>query len=542
MSESTGVNNAGILAFVGCFVFSSIACHDSLGQPKETALVVSVEQTPSWVRRFNPVSPLAPARWPTRGGIYESLMVYNSAEKAWIPWLASSYAWSDDALELRFAIKSGIQWSDGQAFSPADVLFTFELLREFPALDTGGLWKRLKGVSVETGNLVLTFKEAFTPAFDAIALTPILPKHIWAGVEDPVKFANPNPVGTGPFTEVLQFETTQYELGANPRYWQKGLPKVKRLRFPAFASNDQANLALVNGDVDWAGNFIPAVDRTFVSVSPETRHYWFALNGTMVFLYPNHEIEALRSQGTREAISAAINRERLVDIAMFGYTRPAYRSPYSDGFSAWQSVVDRATTFHSGHRQALVDWADKRGTPVEVLVVSGWSDWVRAAQLIAADLTKAGLPTVVRTLEFGTWFSRVQQGDFDLTVGWSSEGATPYDLMRGLMEPSLVKPKGELAVQNWHRFGDYQAGALLEAFAVEADANKRLEIMKQLENRFLETLPAIPLFPNPSWALFSSKRYRGFPSAQNPYAGGSPNALPEAALVLLNLEPVEQAP
>ena len=76
----------------------------------------------------------------------------------------------------------------------------------------------------------------------------------------------------------------------------------------------------MNGDVDWAGNFIPAVDRTFVSVSPETRHYWFALNGTMVFLYPNHEIEALRSQGTREAISAAINRERLVDIAMFGYT------------------------------------------------------------------------------------------------------------------------------------------------------------------------------------------------------------------------------
>ena len=232
MSESTGVNNAGILALVGCFVLSSIACHDSLGTPKETALVVSVEQTPSWVRRFNPVSPLAPARWPTRGGIYESLMVYNSAEKAWTPWLASSYSWSDDALELRFTLKSGIQWSDGQVFSPADVLFTFELLREFPALDTGGLWKRLKDVSVDNGTLVLTFKEAFTPAFDAIALTPILPKHIWTDVDDPVKFANPNPVGTGPFTEVLQFETTQYELGANPRYWQKGLPKVKRLRFP----------------------------------------------------------------------------------------------------------------------------------------------------------------------------------------------------------------------------------------------------------------------------------------------------------------------
>ena len=542
MSAFTGVTNVGSRALLFVLLMSSIGCHESLGTPKESALVVSVEQTPSWVRRFNPLSPLAPARWPTRGGVYESMMVYNSAKKLWVPWLATSYAWSDDAIELSFELRNDVAWSDGNPFRPEDVLFTFELLKKFPALDTGGLWKRLESVSLADSTLLIRFREAFTPAFDAIALTPIVPQHIWASIEDPVKFADPNPVGTGPFTEVVQFESTQYELGANPRYWQKGLPKVKTLRFPAFANNDQANLALVNGDVDWAGNFIPAVDRTFVSVDPKRRHYWFALNGTMVFLYPNHLNPRLADKKTREAISAAINRDRLVDVAMFGYTRPAFTSPYSDGFSTWRSLSDRPLTFHDGHRQTLNQFAASLEEPIEILVVSGWSDWVRAAQLIAGDLNRAGLPAAVRTLEFGTWFSRVQQGNFDLTVGWSAEGATPYDLMRGLMEPSLVKPRGEFAVQNWHRYGDVDAAKLLDAFAKEADSQARVMLMRQVEAQFEKTMPALPLFPNPSWALFNSERYQGFPSKENPYAGGSPNALPEATLVLLALEPVEVKP
>ena len=95
-----------------------------------------------------------------------------------------------------------------------------------------------------------------------------------------------------------------------------------------------------------------------------------------------------------------------------------------------------------------------------------------------------------------------------------------------------------MAVSNWHRFGDPKAGALLAEFAQAADANHRLTLMHALEHRFWDTLPALPLFPNPSWALFNSSRYVGFPTADNPYAGASPNALPEAALVLLQLKPV----
>ena len=52
-------------------------------------------------------------------------------------------------------------------------------------------------------------------------------------------------------------------------------PKIDALRFPAYPSNDRANLALVFDEVDWAGNFVPAIDRVFVGRDPGNHRYWF---------------------------------------------------------------------------------------------------------------------------------------------------------------------------------------------------------------------------------------------------------------------------
>ena len=46
-------------------------------------------------------------------------------------------------------------------------------------------------------------------------------------------------------------------------------------------------LTLVEGDVDWAGNFVPAIDRVFVQRSPKDHAYWFPLTGSTIFLYAN---------------------------------------------------------------------------------------------------------------------------------------------------------------------------------------------------------------------------------------------------------------
>jgi peptide/nickel transport system substrate-binding protein len=175
----------------------------------------------------------------------------------------------------------------------------------------------------------------------------------------------------------------------------------------------------------------------------------------------------------------------------------------------------------------------------DVLAVSGWSDWVRAAQVIARGLGDVGVRASVRTYDFSAWFQRVQAGDFDLSLGWSFEGPTPYVFYRWLMASATTKPLGEVSMGNWHRYGSLAADRALAAFEREPDPERQWRLSSDLQRIFVEEAPAIPLYPNPSWAEYNTARFDGFPSEDNPYADPSPNKMDrgECLLVLTSLTP-----
>ena len=173
-----------------------------------------------------------------------------------VPWLGTNYEWKEQNKILIIETRDGVRWSDGKPFSAYDVEFTFNLKKEFPALDGNGNWKYLSSVeATDSTHVVFVFSRIYVPGFEVLSGQPIVPKHIWSRESDPVKFTNPNPIGTGPFTEVTLFSNQVWELSKNPNYWQEGKPKINKLRFPAFLSNEQATLALIKGEVDWSGNF-----------------------------------------------------------------------------------------------------------------------------------------------------------------------------------------------------------------------------------------------------------------------------------------------
>ena len=120
--------------------------------------------------------------------------------------------------------------------------------------------------------IAFTFTKNYSPGFGAIAHQMIVPQHHWAGIAEPVKYANPTPVATGPFTEVNVFRYQVYELGRNPHYWG-GAPKITALRM--LASVIRAATTMVGGEVDWAGLFVPDIDRIYVNKNPAHHRYWF---------------------------------------------------------------------------------------------------------------------------------------------------------------------------------------------------------------------------------------------------------------------------
>lgn len=530
-----------------------LACADPVIPAPPGVMTVLQEQQAAWVRNFNPLLATGGARWPTSAGIYEPLLIYNRATGAFVPWLATAWRWTEPARALEFSVRAGVRWSDGQPFTADDVAWTFDLLRRFPALDAAGIWAFVAGVEAPDAQTVrITFDHPYSPGLALVAHQPIVARHIWGKVADPVAFANPDPVGTGPFTEVRRFDPQIWELGRNPYYWQPGAPAVEALRFPAVASNDQALLALIDGEVDWAGSFVPAIERTYVRRDPDHRGYWFPAVSDTVFLYPQHATPPLDDVRVRKALSLAIDRALLVKVAMHDYATPADPSALSDGYRGWRKPAPSDTWVRqdAAAAGALLDAAGypmgadghrhgPGGEALElpILCPAGWSDWVRAAQSIGRDLDAIGVHAPVRGLDFGTWFDRVSRGDFALSLGWSVSGPTPYPFYRALLGTGTVKPIGEPAAANWHRYGSPAADALLARFEATDDDAEQHRLADALQDVFADEAPAIPLFPTPSWGEYNDTRFTGFPSEADPYAALSPNAVPDALLVLTRVRP-----
>lgn len=530
--------------------------------PKDELVTVSTEQQQTWLRNFNPLLNEGSVRWPTHAGIYEPLLVYNVINGETLPWLATAWEFSEDAKTLTFTIRDGVNWSDGTPLTARDVAFTFNLMKENTALTggAGGARAVLDGyvTTIEAPDdttAVFTFSEPFTPGLWDLGESMIVPEHIWKDVDDPVTFTNENPVGSGPFTEIGTFEAQYYEVLANPNYWQEGMPYIKGLRFPALPDNDSANLATVNGEVDWASNFIPDIESAYVAKDPEHFHYWFPSTGDEVMLYVNCTKAPFDDVNVRKAFSMAIDRAQIVQIAMYDYTQPADATGLSDAYPTWknQAAVDggaAAVTLDLDAANKLLDDAglirdgDVRKLPdgsemsYEINVVTGWSDWVQSVQIIAQNFEEIGVKLEVKAYDFAAWYEKVTKGEFDVSIGWSAGGPTPYNFYRGQMSSLTYEDIGTVGNENWHRFKDADADKLLADFAASTDDAAKTDMINQLQMLFVEKFPAIPLFPGPQWGEYNSMRFTDFPNADNPYTILSCYGYTERLIALTTIKPV----
>ncbi len=103
----------------------------------------------SWRARRRPPSPRPSTRTSppsaaygmgATGLIYEPLIQFDlAAPPKYYPWLATSYAWSNGGKTITFTIRQGVKWNNGTPFTPADVAFTYNLIKRNTAINLGGL-------------------------------------------------------------------------------------------------------------------------------------------------------------------------------------------------------------------------------------------------------------------------------------------------------------------------------------------------------------------------------------------------------------------
>jgi peptide/nickel transport system substrate-binding protein len=509
-------------------------------------VTIANEQGQTWTCQFNPFNPAVNVE--ALGFVYEPLiyvdLLKNQAET---PMLATSYKWSDDKKSIVFTIRDGVKWSDGQPFSADDVAYTFNIMKQTPATDLYALWTGagLQSVTASGNQVTMSFADAAQPYFFNFAnQVGIVPKHIFStgdAAAHPDTWADPNPIGTGPFT-VNPCGPNNIQYLANPTYWQPGKPYIQKVEYPAYLDNGPANLDLSSGKAQWGSQFIPNIKAFYLNKSRDNNTWSPPV--TNVSLMPNLDPShaATSKLAVRQAMALAIDRNQVALIGEGGQQPAANQTGVVS--PTFDKYLDRGALASAGYDKPNVDkakqlMASAGYTPssplkLSVITVTGYTDWDASLTVIKQALQPIGIELSIDDLAQQTYDDKLYNGDFDLAYVGEAGGPTPYYELRQLLYSKNSAPIGQPASSNFERYNNADVDKLFEQYATADDAGQ-VAIIKQVEAAMLRDIPIIPTTESVDWFQYNTADIQGWPTKDNPYAQPAAFNVPDVEQVLLHL-------
>lgn len=522
---------AAAITLTGCSI--QVTSQPDPSIPADTMLINADKGNPLFDRNFNPylTNTRTASRW-----MYEPLMVINPLDNEQTPWLASEWNVVDaDTIEM--TIRDGVEWSDGEPLTADDVAFTFEMLKEYPAIDIKGAWQRIDTVEVDGNVVTFELLAEDAPALTIIGSTYIVPEHIWADVDDPSVWRNEDPVGSGPFV-LGNYNQQQYSMDKNENYWQADKIEVQNLILPA--ANTQ--LDTVTRGYDWSYQFISDVEGTWGAASPNNQ-FWFPPVG-IIGLMPNNDVAPFDNVNVRRGLSLALDRAAIAETASEGYMAEAGTSGLilpnqqdkldpsipNGGMIAQDAEAALAEFAEAGYTLEGDRLVGEDGEQFAFAITSanGYSDWTRAAQEVQRQLGAVGIDVSLELPQPAGYQQAISNGDFDVAMGGMG-GGDVYQAFNALLSSEFYKPAGEATQNNFARYQNPEVDEVLNEFKSSADPQEQLELGYRLQNFVYDEVPVIGMYYGGSWGLYSDAKFEGWPTAEDPYM--APQNYDSAALL-----------
>jgi len=515
---------AAVLALVG--VSCSSANNGAAGGG--TLTIQGDAGNPTLVENFNPFQG---SQLHGTNLIYEPLEIPSPIDGTYTPFLATGYKFTDPKT-LVYTIRQSVKWSDGKDFTPADVVFTFNLLKKYPALDGRGVWQQITAVSASGNDVTVSFSAPNVPFAISIAQTDIVPEHLWTSMADPTKDPNTSPVGTGPFM-LDAFAPTQYSLKKNTTYWQADKVAPAEVLFPAQASNQSTNqLDVVSGKFDWSYNFLPDVKTTYVARDSAHNQYWFPPGGTIA-LYLNLTKQPYNDVNFRKGLSLALDRSTIALKAVNGYLDQASMSGLilpnlkkwldpslpNQGNVKQDTSAAQAAFAQAGYTSQGGKLVGKDGKQASMTIVmpGNFSDWVAAAKEVVNQLGSVGINASLDLPQYAQYSQSIQAGTFDAAIGGFGGSGDPYTDYSLALSSTFATPVNTPTANNFERFKDPSVDQALATLASATDPAAQMQATYVVEQVMFNKIPIVLMYYGGSWGLFSTKRFTGWPSAADPY-------------------------
>lgn len=391
------------------------------------------------------------------------------------PGLVKSWDTSDP-LNYKFTLQSGVKYHDGTPFDGQSV-------KENIARDQAAANSRRKSDLASVSSVEVT--DATHVIFhlkkpDATLLATLVDRAGMMVSQAAVKTGGanfsiaPTGAGTGPFEFVEWKRNDHLTLKKNPGYWQSGLPHLDGLTYRAIPDVNAIVSALKTGDIDIART-IGAKDVAGIKSDSA-----FIYRNTPALGFNGFELNAgappFNDPAKRKAVAEAVDRYSILkninfDIGVVGY---GPIPPSSWAFDSGEKIYDKADPAKAKSTATGFSFTYKTTSdPVNQ----------QLAQLIQADLAKAGITMNVQTEEFATYQQECQQHKFDACgVTWSGR----------------IDPDGNMYAW-WHTGGDFndsqysnhQVDGWLEDARTTTDQSKRRQDYQNAQKQIVEDAPYV---------------------------------------------------
>jgi peptide/nickel transport system substrate-binding protein len=412
-------------------------------------------------------------------------LVYVDENLNPVPVLAESWSANDDMTEWTITIREGIVFHDGTPFTAQIAADNIQAAHEnYTPLAT------LDHIEAINDTQLIIYLTAPTPA-----LMNLLAGYSSAQLS-PASFEQtesevPVPYGTGPY-KFESYDGEKITLVRNDEYYGE-LAITPTIIYHYIPDANTRILALQSGEIDAiadVGSIIPSQGAllsedeniNLLTQDVTTTHYIFF----------NNDKEPLNQVALRQAISMAINRDVLVQEAVYGYGEPA-AGMITQLASSWQNPESKPVyDLEQAKELAASVLGDKRITLSFVISSSLSNRWPYAeiAQIMQAQLAEIGVDLDIVTVEGGTWSEMLANDEYDISI-------RPFTLSSGDPDDFMsywVRENGTFNKDYSISYQDAEVQALVEAAISETDAAMRKEAYDNIQLILSEQVPFSPIY------------------------------------------------
>jgi len=545
--------------------------------PREKTLIIGFEGGPAAAPEQSGLNPGSMSSAGHHQVMIESLYYLNYQTGELIPWLAEGPAtWNDDFTVVTIPLRSGIKWSDGEAFTAEDIVFTIDMLKANPTLSFADRVVDVTSAEAIDDQTVQITLNKTDPRFIVNAFgvriwgaVRIVPKHIWEG-QDPNTFTNFDlekgwPVWTGPY-KLVKASSTEFVFDRRADWWAaetgfQKLPAPERIIFVEAGPDERKAAALTANEVDGEPSLRIDTFNTVLEQNPnalgwtaDPPHAWIdPCPGMLGF---NTRVAPWDDKDMRWAVNYALPKQKIGDAQTGGFGKiSAYNFPDYPALQAWltenQDLLDQygPTTYDPAKAKEIIEskgytmgangFYEKDGQPLQVNILFKTEEPILPALVVSA-FQEVGIDAAPRALAGAAYFDARDTGDYEIETHHVACGSVvePYDELN-LLHSRWIKPIGERVSNNIWGWSNTEYDEIVDEMQTLAPgADRQHELFRRALEIRLQELPIISLTQQQRVVPYSNMYWTNWPTAENDYHH-PPNWWQNFLMLVTAIEPAQ---